>query len=264
MGYLMTWALPTMVAIGALALMVWQDGIHECNDGRRYTSGTPQPTPFHRRWCGWPRRLLIACTYVGLVFVASTLGSWWQALIFSTLPGVWFCATRPTTVDAPAMALAWASALMMPRSPYVATLLACLSGLIHERGPVFAALYAWHPLPLIGLVSIGWWRKPAPRDNDPFVGLSSIRDVIRVHKRMQDWLSWKAWVFPSRALVPMAALASVPLSAWFAFALASATRIVGTDNSRYILWGAPPMIAALHDTPLWLVAVHAMSFLRVV
>lgn len=258
----MSFVLSALISIVVLAVMVWQDGTHDCNDGRRYTSSKPQPSPFHRRWCGWPRWLLIACSYVGVVFVAATLGAWWQALVFVTLPGVWFVATRPTTVDAPAMALAWASALLIPRNPYAATFLACLAGCVHERGPVFAALYAWHPLPLVGLVAIGWWRKPAPPDGDRFVGLSSIRETICVHKPTQDWLSWKQWIFATRGLVPLAALSGVPLSAWGAFAVAGASRIVATDNSRIVLWGAPALIVAMHDVPMWAVAAHALSFVR--
>lgn len=256
------WALSGAVALGVLAMMVWQDGIHECNDGRRYTSNLPQPSPFHRRWCGWPRWLLITSSYVGLLFVASTIGAWWQALVFVTLPGVWFLATRPTTVDAPAMALAWSSGLVLPRNPYLGTLLACLSGFVHERGPVFAALYAWHPLPLVGLVAIGWWRKPAPPDGDKFVGLPTLNATILRHKRAQDWLSWGSYALATRGVIPMAAMAGVPLSAWLALAVATASRLVATDNSRIVLWGTPPMIAALHGTPMWLVAVHTLSFVR--
>lgn len=265
MGYLErvpAWALSALVALVVLALMVWNDGMHACNDGRRYTSGLPQPTPFHRRWCGWPKKLLTASSVAGLVFVAATLGSWWQSLLFVTLPGVWFVATRPTTVDGVAMGLAWGAALLFPINPYAAVGLSCLSGFVHERGPVFAALYAWHPLLLVGLVCIGWWRKPWPKDTDPFVGLSSLRETILVHKKMQDWLSWKGYVISTRAVIPIAALVGVPLSAWVALAVAHASRIVATDNSRIVLWGAPPMIAAMHGVPMWAVAVHALTFTR--
>lgn len=262
MGYLMMLALPAIVAAVVLAMMVWQDGVNECNDGRRYTSGKSQPTPFHRRWCGWPRKLLIACSYLGVVFVAATLGSWWQSLMFVTLPGVWFVVTRPTTVDAPAMAMAWAGALVFPHNHWAAVMLSMASGFIHERGPVFAALYAWHPLLLLGLVSVGWWRKSAPFDGDKFVGLPSLRDTIRVHKSTQDWLNWKSWLFATRGLIPIAALVGVPLSAWAALAVASASRIIATDNSRIVLWGAPALIVAMHDVPQWAVALHALTFVR--
>ncbi len=265
MGYIdraPAWALSGALALVVLAVMVWQDNIHDSNDGRRYTSKKPQPTPFHRRWCGWPRRLLIGCTYAGLLFVASTLGSWWQALIFVTLPGVWFVATRPTTVDAVSMGLAWGSSLLFPHSAFGAVLLSALSGFVHERGPVFAALYVWSPLPLIGLVCVGWWRKKAPPDRDPYVGLSSFRETVRAHKKAQDWLSWGSYVMATRGLVPIAALVGVPLSAWCALAVATASRLVATDNSRIVMWGAPPMIAAMHGVPMWAVAIHTLSFVR--
>lgn len=265
MGYIdraPAWALSGALALVVLAVMVWQDNIHDCPDGRRYTSKKPQPTPFHRRWCGWSRKALILSSFAGIVFVAATLGAWWQALLFVTLPGVWFCATRPTTVDAPSMALAWGSSLLFPSHPVLACGLSAASGFIHERGPVFAALYAWSPLPLVGLVASGWWRKPWPKDADPFVGLPSLRETIRAHKRMQDWLSWGSYVMATRGVIPIAALVGVPLSAWSALVVATASRLVATDNSRIVLWGCPAMIAAMHGVPHWAVAVHVLSFVR--
>lgn len=254
--------LSAAVAAVVLTMFIHNDGVKDCPDGRRYTSGKPQPTPFHRRWCGWPRRLLIASSFAGILFVAATLGAWWQALLFVTLPGVWFVATRPTTVDAPAMALAWGSSLLLPSHPYAAIGLACASGYVHERGPVFAALYSWSPLPLLGLVAVGWWRRPARADGDRFVGLPSFRATVQTHKRAQDWLSWGSYVFATRGVIPIAALVGVPFSAWAALAVATASRLVATDNSRIVLWGCPAVIVALHDVPMWAVAVHALSFVR--
>lgn len=250
------------VSVLVVALYLWQDGAHGCPDGTRYTSKKAQPTPFHRRWCGWNAKVLTGASLLGLVFVSSMLGSWWQAALFVTLPGAWFIATRPTTVDGPSMALAWGSALLFPRYPYAAVALSACSGFVHERGPVFAALYSWSPWPLLGLVASGWWRKPAPRDSDPWVGHAKFLEVVSVHRKAQDWLDFKAYAFATRGLIPIAALCGAPPSAWAAMAVATASRVVATDNSRIVIWGAPALIVALRDVPQWAIAVHCMTFIR--
>jgi hypothetical protein len=141
-------------------------------------------------------------------------------------------------------------------------MLSLLSGFVHERGPVFAALYAWNPVLLLGLLAVMWWRKAAPRDADPYVGLPTLGATIRAQKRMQDYIDWKSWIYPTKAIVPLAAMEHVPPMGWVALGIATVTRLFGTDNSRYVLWGVPPVLAAIPDAPLWLVALHAMYVVR--
>lgn len=253
------------IAILVLAMFVWQDGVNRCNDGVRYTSCAPQPTPFHRRFCYWPPMALQIATWLSFAFIATSLGTWWRSVLFITLPGVWFCATRPLTVDGPSMALAWAAALLRPTHPWIAIALAFLSGIIHERGPVFAMLYAGDPAMLFGLAGATlFWRHPAPRDTDAFVGLPTLKATVYAHKGMQDWLDWKAWLYPTRAIIPLAASAHIPIGAWAALVVASASRIIATDNARLVMWGVPPILMAIHDAPPhWLIALHAFTFIRV-
>lgn len=251
-----------VIAVLFIAMYVYQDGVQPCNDGRRYTSRRRQPSPFNRRFCGWNAELLAWCTWCFLLLTAVTLGAWWKALLFMTIPGVGFCATRPHTVDAVSMGLAWGAALHVPHHPGMACALALASGFVHERGPVFAALYAWHPLPLVGLLGVMWWRKSAPSDGDPYVGLPTLRATLAAQKKMQDYVDWKGWLYPTKAIVPLAATEQVAPSAWLALALATATRIMGTDNARFVMWGVPPVLASMTRAPLWLVAVHAMFLVR--
>lgn len=252
--------------VGALAVAVYvrQDGALECNDGRRYTSGKPQPEPFHRRFCSWPRRLLVACSWLSIVAVAASLGDPLKAALFATLPGAWFCATRPTTVDAPSMALAWASGALWARHPAISLALATLSGFLHERGAVFASLYAWSPWPggVALAILVPLWRKPGRWDGDPCVGFPSTWVAMREHKKYQEWLSWRQLLLPARAVVPLAAWLGAPPSAWAAFAVAQATRLVGTENGRFAMWGALPLVASLGDVPAWAVALHVLTFER--
>ncbi len=256
------------IAVLVLAMFVHQEGIRSCPDGRRYCSGKPQPKPFHRRFCSWPAKLLTPLTWLSLLFVAVSFGTWWQSLLFITLPGVALVATRPTCVDGPTMALAWGSSLLWPTHPVLAVALSCLSGAVHERGPVFAALYCWSPWPLLGLAAVQWWRKPARWDGDPYVDISGLSNIIRQHRPWHDFLDWRGWVLPTRAVIPLAAMSSAPMSAWTALLVASATRLVGTENGRFLAYGAIPLIAATHADPLptfalyGAVAMHAQTLSR--
>src|SRR5690606_27801812 len=86
--------IPALLAsVAVVGLYLWQDRIVECPDGRRYTSCTAQPYPFHRRWCRWPRWLLIPTSLVCLVALGTLMGTWQRALLLLTLPGAWLVAT---------------------------------------------------------------------------------------------------------------------------------------------------------------------------
>lgn len=250
-----------IVAATVIAACIWQDSIQPCNDGFRYTSGRAQPSPFHRRWCGWPRWLLKLTTYASLLALGAFMRDWKHALVFCTLPGFWFCATRPTTVDAPAMLLALAGATLFPREPFAGVACACLAGTIHERGPVFAALYAWNPILLVGLVGSGWWRTPGPPDADALVGIGFVRALLR-HRPFHDWLGWEQTIFALRGLPLMAAHFGASPAAWWSLAIAWGSRLVGTDLGRFAFWAAPVMVRDLPELPSWMVMLHAVSFRR--
>lgn len=252
-----------LIAVAAVALYVWQDGENRCNDGDRYTSSSPQPYPFHRRFCGWPRRTLQVASVLSLCALGAMMGSAQHALLFVTLPGFWFCAVHLTCVDGPAMALALLAALVAPFNIYVAALCSCLSGYLHERGPVFAALYAWHPFLLVGLVCVGWWRKPARPDKDKLVGRGLIRSIW-AHRPFNDWLDWRLNLCALRGVPFFAAYAGASPRAWLTLAVAWASRLVGTDGARFMFWGSPLLIRELPELPWWLVLAHVLTFRRMI
>ena len=253
-----------LVSLIAVCLCLWQDGDNVCNDGERYTSGKSQPYPFHRRWCGWPKPILKAASVVGLVALGTMMGTPQKALLFCSLPGFWFVAVHRTCVDAVSMALGLGASLLFPFQPYFSVLLAILSGVVHERGPVFAALYAGSPLLLLGLVGVGWWRRAAMPDSDRLVGKGLVH-AIRAHKPYTDWLDWKVSLFAARAVPLLAAFYGVSPRAWLALALAWASRVVGTDGARFIWWGTPLLIRELpSDLPWWAVLLHVLTFRRMI
>ncbi len=259
----MTVAWAGLVSFAAVMLFVWQDGENICNDGERYTSNKPQPYPFHRRWCGWPKRLLQFTSVASLTALGALMGDWKHALLLASLPGFWFCAVHLTCVDAPSMLLGFVAALLWPHAPYQAAMCACLAGFIHERGPVFAALYAGSPVLLVGLVAVGWWRRPALADRDQLVGRGLIHS-IRAHKPYTDWLDWKVNALSLRGVPLLAAFYGASPQAWLSLAVAWASRLVGTDGARFLFWGAPILIRELPDFPTWMLALHLYTFRRMV
>ncbi len=258
----MTPTLSALLATAALlGVYLWQDGIRDCPDGKRYTSGIAQPYPFHRRWCGWSERALVITSLGSLLALGALMGDWKHALVFGSLPGFWLVATRPTSVDGPAMLLALSASLLWSVSPYAAIACSCLAGFIHERGPVFAALYAWNPILLVGLVAVGWWRKPAEADGDIRVG-RGLRWALHIHRQDHDWLSWEQTLFALRGLPLFAAGYGATPGAWMTLGFAWASRLVGSDLGRFAFWGAPILVRDLPELPVWMVLLHTVTFRR--
>jgi hypothetical protein len=171
-------------------------------------------------------------------------------------------------VDGPSMALAVASASLMPSHPVIAVACSLLSGAIHERGPVFAALYAWSPWPLIGLLAVQWWATRASPDHrspelaDRLVGHKSMLATMLAHKPHVDLLNEGGLVFALRGIPILAAWQGVSWHAWTALAVAFASRLVGTDTARCLMWAAPALLLEI-DPPWWAVVIHIMTFRRV-
>ncbi len=250
-----------IASVALVVIYVWQDGLRTCNDGRRYVSGVPQPYPFHRRWCSWPKQMLIVMSLTSMVVMGTAMGDWKKALLLLTLPGACFLVTHPTTVDGPAILLAWGASLLFPTHPWFAVLMSCVAGFVHERAPVYAALYAWHPLLLVGLVAVGWWRTPAPPDDDIRVGRGFIYSFL-THKGDHDWLSLQQTLTSSRALPVMAGFYGVSTAAWLALGLAWGQRLICSDLGRLVFWAGPIIVRDLPDVPTWLVLVQVMTFRR--
>lgn len=255
-------------AIAAIAAYCWQDGINNCQDGARYTSGEPQPSPFNRRFHAWPPRVLMLVSWLSIIATATLLGSPGRAVLLLTVPGIWMCTVMPTTVDGPSMLAALAAATLAPSHPVLAVVLSTVAGIIHERGPVFAALYAWNPWLLIGLVGVQWWAKRAapnhqsPELADRLVGHKSMLATMLAHRPHVDLLNEGGLVWALRGIPLWAAYAGAPLSAWVALGVAFASRLVGTDTARCLMWAAPALLMHM-DPPWWAVALHVVTFRRV-
>jgi len=239
--------------------------------GRYWLAGQGKPVarPFNLRWllpavCGddlklwwitwgmsWP---LLA---VGAIYWAHGSGAtWWQsvaaAAFLVALPGVWGpSSVRPVGVDLPAMAMAvWSAGLFVHGERIhivLGVVLALWAACIKETMPVWIALWAWSPLPLVALIApaiAAVVRKP---EIDAVTAQPLLRHVhdhpIKSsfeHHRHQ----WRnAWFMVAPWGVTLAALLQPSPQLVATVAAAYAQLIVATDTVRLYQVAAGPVVA---------------------
>lgn len=240
-------------------------------DGARYLAMAQRRVarPFHLRWllpalCGrdltnWrnvTRGALLAVA--GLTALYS--GSPWM-LAVGLLPGLAFAWRRPVLVDPLGMALALGSALLLPVCWPAAVAVACLAGMVRETAPIWAAVYAFNPIPLLGLVPVA--ARALMRQGDDVLDAENAWILAHPIKAAQKyhaglWLDWRTMVAPWGGL--LVALAGLDLRLGLALALGYAQLLVATDSVRLYQWAAPAMaLAAVNVTPGWALPLVALA-----
>lgn len=205
---------------------------------------------------GWPAALAAAALMLGL---PGTLG-----------PRV----TVPVGVDLPATALAVCAAAGFAegsRSSLVASLLlACTAAAIKETTPLWAALWAWSPLPLVALVAPAaralWVRWRDLEGPDPLgaqfqqIADRPLRTGWEAHRH--HWRDASLHVAPWG--VCLAALWAVDWRLAAVLAAANLQLLVATDTVRIVHHAAGPAMAVAAASVIptgWLVpAVAAHTF----
>lgn len=259
-------------------------------DSRRYLAMHRRRVcrPFHLRWL-LPLTLrdnVKAWTIVTRLSIISVAGmtawyagSWWMAAV-AFLPAMTWNWHNPVMVDAYGMAMALGAAVFALQDAWVlAILFALLAGVTRETAPIWAAVYAWHPILLVGLipVAVRWLQKPGPdtwKDHNAFY-------VAHPIKAGQDFHRGR-WRDPQLMLWPWAGmLAGVTLLAggvsndagggsvlgWggavqlaVALALGYSQLLVATDSVRLYQWAAPVLaLACVTVLPAWALPLVAAS-----
>ena len=132
----------------SLLMTLYAAGAALTSDGQRYleaSSGKRVPRPFHIRralpamlppsipaWAAvtWPA-LILTCPVLSLYLVShGTPAAVTGSLIWASLTLYRVCARCPVLVDAPALLLALASALVVPASGHMSALVAMGAGLV--------------------------------------------------------------------------------------------------------------------------------------
>ncbi len=228
-------------------------------DEYRYWQPGPRVRPFHLRWAlpallGQNIRLWRGTQYVSLGALGGLLwaytGVWWSCLLILGSSGVLFNIRHPILVDLPALVLALGAAVAWRNDLWWLTiLLALTAGCVKETAPVFAAVFAWHPLAFIGLVPVAI-RALMKSGSDACPAGSPAANAIERplrsswehHKDLPLWV----WVLPWGVL--LAALANPSPQLGVALTLAYAQCVVATDTVRLYQWALP--VVALAAVPM--------------
>lgn len=220
--------------------------------------GVRGPRPFHYRWllprlCGPRPRVWLVVQCVSFLAVSGLLwaytGEWWACLLTLGLSGLTFNLKHPMLVDLPALACALAAAVCWQQGWWIAALaLALVSGTIKESAPTFAALFAWNPVLLVGLLPVAL-RHLQSAGTDPIPdgpAHDALVHPIRVswehHKQLPLW----AFVLPWGVL--LAGLTNGSPQLWATLAVAYAQLLVATDNCRLTVMAVP--VFALAAVPV--------------
>jgi hypothetical protein len=211
--------------------------------------------PFHYRWltpriCQGDRRRFALIGHGSLAAMIPAMrwytGRWSPGLFLFGLPGVWDTARYcPPLVDAPAMALAVLSAAAVKQGQWgLGIVLSLAAGATKETAPLFAALYAWNPAPLIGLGAPAL-RHLQPAGDDVF-GPDEFPHYVLDHPFETAWSTrqgrskdWKLWLAPWGAC--LAGFGNPTPQTLATLAAAYGQCIGATDNARLYQWAWPVM-----------------------
>lgn len=183
------------------------------------------------------------------------------AAMVGGLSGVFHFNRRfPVLVDASGMAIALLSADLFRHNLWALGIaVALIGGCVRETSPLMAALWAWNPLALCGLIPVAFRHfqreGPDPQGNPPWKIREQLRICTAIHRKQPLWLFILPW---GGALVGLAngspQLALTALACY-------APMLVATDTVRIYMWAFPVMLlAAVHAVPLtwlpFLIALH--------
>lgn len=249
-------------------------------DGARYLAignGRRIARPFHFRWLiptickdskkrwEWTARLSILSLapliwwYVGGLRGLAAIG-----LLAGFSGVVRFNLEHPVLIDAPAMALAVLAADCCRHGLWpVGVVVALLAGCTRESSPVFAAIFAWSPIPLLGLVPvvIRHFQHEGPDvldDENRWI----LDHPFLASRKYHRGFGAPNWILPWGLGVLALAHPSWPLLA--ACVLAYGQCLVATDTVRLYQWAWPVVaLCTVQAVPLrWLpvvVAVHVAN-----
>lgn len=246
-------------------------------DGAKYAAmgrGEAVPDPFRlrllmpwicgdsaRRWIVMRTICLIAIGPLSCLYLAQRGAPWAAGLAVYGLAGVTTIAWRlPVLVDLPAMVLTLAAVCLLayshPLAGVAAGLLLVAAAATKESTPIFAAAWAWHPLPLVALAvpAVLWWREPRAETNEPPL-THPWRTAWATHRPI---LADGATLFLPWGPLLVAVLAlSWPLVVTVALAYAQLAR--STDRTRLYQWAFPPVLATAAVVWPWSIPLFVLA-----
>jgi hypothetical protein len=240
-------------------------------DGVRYFTAVDRRVarPFHFRWLlplvlrrnemAWlwcSRGSIVA---IGLLTAWYARSPWMVCVAF--LPGVAFAWRHPVLVDAPGMMLALLAAVLWPVCWPAAIVVVLLAGCVRETSPVWAAVYAWNPVMLIGLVPVVI--RVFQRAGSDVLDAENawiLRHPFRASRKYHAglWLDPMVMVAPWGALI--VGLRSLDVQLGVALLLGYGQLGLATDSVRLYQWAAPVLaVATVQSVPGWALPFVALG-----
>jgi len=230
-----------------------------------------------RRWRAvWLASWVVAAG--GLAWWGSDLGAARAAALVVLclgLPGVLGPpVVRPVGVDLPALAVSVVAVAALHAGWWpLAVVLVLVAASIKETSPVFAALWAWHPIMLVGLVVPAVVSLVRKAEVDPITAQPVLREVYDHPVRtalMAHREQWRdAWVMVAPWGACLAALYAPSWQLAAVLIVAYAQLLVATDTVRLLHTAAGPAVAfaAVQVLPVeWLLlacVVHVVWWWKV-
>lgn len=242
--------------IGVLACL-YRYGWIVTSDGQAYieiANGKPGLAPFRwrlvarllgrspRLWVGISWTALVASTaLVGVYADQHGLPGWAAAALFVSLPYFRGLVRIPIVTDHLGMFFALAAGV----APWWAAIpLGVLAGCCNEKAPIFAAIFAWSPLPLVGLVV------PATMVLLTRGGPKSLHNSWKLMRELHNKAQPHIYILPWG--VCLLGVLTPTYQLLLAIVFGYAQMLVATDRSRLYQMGAPVVIlATLAVLPAW-------------
>lgn len=256
-------------------------------DASRYIlagRGVPVARPFNLRWllpavCGDDVKLWSIVWWLSWPVAALGLAWWgfeaglvWQQFVAMpvlvlSLAGVWGPhVVRPVGVDLPAMAVSIVAVAALEAGVWpLAVVLIVIAASIKESSPVWAALWAWHPILLVGMVVplvVGVWRRPTLDEVTQIPVLKRVHDHPVRSAFEHHAGKWRDCRMVAQWGACLAAFVDPSLRVVAVTAAAYAQLFVATDTYRLIHAAAGPALAfaAVQVIPVpWLALACAVS-----
>ena len=195
-------------------------------------------------------------------------GSPLAILFLLCFPLLSFWRNAPILQDLPALALAVWAANVLGWNTSAGIVFALLAGLVNEKAPLFAALYAWSPFPLIGYLStgisyLGTREGPMPERITAQPEMCEEMEYVLAHPfrsaqrfLRSRWGDGGLWIQPWGGMVLALFNPSFQLGATTAVAFGMC--FTATDSLRMMVWALPVVAAAVAGLQ-WEAAVAALA-----